>query len=128
MGAVPGYIMFRMVNQTDILKVTLQILLWKQNSHNRLKELIFYLFSSIAVPTPYHGNKIPTSSCRNFIPIPLSGNEIPTKWRGNEIPTNHSWELYTIYNPAARLVAGGGLVADGWLAGSAENSANLSLS
>ena len=33
----------------------------------------------------------------------LSGNEIPTKWHGNEIPTNRLWELYTIYNPAARL-------------------------
>ena len=22
--------------------------------------------------------------------------------RRNEIPTNHAWELYTIYNPAAR--------------------------
>ena len=61
-----------------------------------------FLFTCIVVPTPQHGNEIPTSLCRNFIPTSLSGNEIPTKWRGNEIPTNRPSELYTIYNPAPR--------------------------
>ena len=65
-----------------------------------------FLFTCIVVPTPQHGNEIPTSLCRNFIPTSLSGNEIPTKWHGNEIPTNCLYELYTIYNPATRRQVG----------------------
>ena len=42
-----------------------------------------FLFTCIVVPTPQHGNEIPTSLCRNFIPTSLCGNEIPTKWCGN---------------------------------------------
>ena len=61
-------------------------------------------FPYIAVPTPLHGNEIPTLLCRNFIPMSLHGNEIPTKCCGNEIPTNHPLELYTIYNPAPPLL------------------------
>ena len=61
-----------------------------------------FLFTCIAVPTPQHGNEIPASLCRNFILKSLIGIEIPTKWHWNEIPMNHPWELYTIYNPAAR--------------------------
>ena len=60
-----------------------------------------FLFTCIVVPTPQHGNEIPTSLCRNFISTSLHGNKIPTKWPGIEIPTNPSSDLYTIYNPAA---------------------------
>ena len=59
-----------------------------------------FLFTCIVVPTPQHGNEIPTSLCWNFIPMLLCGNETPKKWCGNEIPTNHPLQLYTIYNPA----------------------------
>ena len=76
-------------------KVYFKYPLWQQNLG-----IDDFLFTCIVVPTPQHGNEIPTSLCRNFIPTSLSGNEIPTKWRGNEIPTNRLSELYTIYNPA----------------------------
>ena len=47
----------------------------------------------LAVLAPKHGKEIPMSLCQNIISTPLHGNKIPTK---------HSWELYTIYNPANR--------------------------
>ena len=36
-----------------------------------------FLFTCILVPTPQHGNEIPTSLCRNFIPTSLKG--VPKK-------------------------------------------------
>ena len=86
MRAVAAHLIFRVVSQRDLMI---------------LKSVVENFFSSIAVPTPKHGNEIPTSLCRNFISTLLHGNRIPTKWHGNGIPTNHSSELYTIYNPAS---------------------------
>ena len=59
-------------------KVYTKYPLWQQNLG-----IDDFIFTCIVVPTPQHGNEIPTSLCRNFIPTSFSGNDIPTKWRGN---------------------------------------------